>query len=195
MFSDNTLTPKEAIRLCALGTLALAPLRYSDLATATRHFISHIQGPNLDMMGSSIELLKFEGLVEATDGKGMEDDATLAITEKGHGEFITLLSANIRATATELNKLIIALKFRFLHLLDTAAQREQIDLLIDVTTSEHTRLDDLRRSAKSESGGYLDDWLDHDIEVLAARISWLAAFRDSLAVGEKKTEAKADAAS
>ncbi|MBT5428342.1 MAG: hypothetical protein HOK89_00350, partial [Rhodospirillaceae bacterium] len=32
MFADNTLTPKEAVRLCALGTLALGPTRYGALA-------------------------------------------------------------------------------------------------------------------------------------------------------------------
>ncbi|MGB0670846.1 MAG: hypothetical protein ACPGNT_05070, partial [Rhodospirillales bacterium] len=42
MFSDNTLTPKEAVRLCALGRLARAPLRYSALATATRAFAGHV---------------------------------------------------------------------------------------------------------------------------------------------------------
>jgi len=69
MFADNTLTPKEAIRLCALGTLALAeqPLRYSELASAIRHFTSRITGPSLDIMGTSIELLKFEGLVLPID--------------------------------------------------------------------------------------------------------------------------------
>ena len=45
MYTDNTLTPKEAIRLCALGTLAIAPLRYGDLAVAIRHFVSRVIGP------------------------------------------------------------------------------------------------------------------------------------------------------
>jgi DNA-binding PadR family transcriptional regulator len=181
VFSDNTLTPKEAIRLCALGTLALSPLRYSELATAIRHFVGRIQGPNLEMMGSSIELLKFEGLLEAIDGKGMEDDATLTLTEDGRAEFETLLGANIRATATELNKLIIALKFRFLHLLERNGQRAQVDLLIDVTESEHARLDDLRRTTGAEErDGYLNDWLDHDIDALSRRIQWLKEFRARL---------------
>lgn len=179
MFSDNTLTPKEAIRLCALGTLALAPLRYSELATAIRHFVSRIQGPSLEMMGSSIELLKFEGLIEAVDGVGMEDDAVMRVTDKGDDELKLLLTANIRATATELNKLVIALKFRFLHLLDTDAQRGQVDLLIDVMMNEHARLEDLRGS-HGEQVGYLGAWLDHDIQALAERIQWLTEFRDGL---------------
>lgn len=183
MFSDNTLTPKEAIRLCALGTLALKPLRYGELARAIRTFISHIQGPTLEMMGSSIELLKFEGLVEPVDGVGMEDDATLRVTAEGSAELKVLLSANIRATATELNKLIIALKFRFLHFLPAAERITQIDLLIDVFESEYTRLDALRAGQGGEMG-YLADWLDHDIGVLTARIQWLKTFRADLEGGD-----------
>ncbi len=52
MFADNTLTPKEAVRLCALGTLALGPTRYGGLANSIRHFISRITGPSLERMGT-----------------------------------------------------------------------------------------------------------------------------------------------
>lgn len=186
MFSDNTLTPKEAIRLCALGTLALEPLRYSELATAIRHFVSRIQGPNLEMMGSSIELLKFEGLIEAVDGVGMEDDAVMRVTPKGDEELKLLLTANIRATATELNKLVIALKFRFLHLLKPDEQKVQLDLLIDVTTNEHARLDDLRQN-HGDAASHLNAWLDHDIQALSERIQWLKDFRAGLENGDAGT--------
>lgn len=71
MFSDNTLTPKEAVRLCALGAIASKPMRYSELAGSVRHFTGRIMGPSLELMGTSIELLRYEGLVEAIDGKGM----------------------------------------------------------------------------------------------------------------------------
>src|ERR1700754_4992348 len=112
MYADNTLTPKEATRLCALGTLAVEPMRYSELATSVRHFIGRILGTSLDLMAPSIELLKYEGLVRPVNGKGMEDDAELAITDKGQVELHSLLTANLRSGATELNKLIISLKFR-----------------------------------------------------------------------------------
>ena len=61
MFADNTLTPREAIRLCALGSLADGPLHYDDLAAAVRHFVSRIAGPSLELMSESIELLRYEG--------------------------------------------------------------------------------------------------------------------------------------
>ncbi|MBT5939232.1 MAG: hypothetical protein HOG95_04830, partial [Rhodospirillaceae bacterium] len=34
MYADNTLTPREAVRLCALGTLAANPVSYDDLVYA-----------------------------------------------------------------------------------------------------------------------------------------------------------------
>ncbi len=173
MFADNTLTPKEAVRLCALGTLALGPLRYGDLANSIRHFISRITGPSLDVMGQSIELLKYEGLVEAMDGDG---DAMLAITDAGRAELNTLLSANLRSAATEINKLVVALKFRFLHLLDDPEKVSQAELLIDTTESELARLDDLRQHHATDQG-YLTNWLDHDIDLLEKRLSWLEDFK------------------
>jgi len=179
MFADNTLTPKEAVRLCALGTLAVGPLRYGQLANSTRHFISRITGPSLDVMGQSIELLKYEGLVEAVDGVGMEDDAVLAITDAGQAELKTLLTANIRTAATEINKLVVALKFRFLHLLDNADKVSQAELLIETTESELARLEDLRRHHDGDKG-YLTDWLDHDIQLLETRLSWLEGFKSRM---------------
>jgi len=179
MYPDHTLTPKEAVRLCALGTLALGPMRYSGLAHSVRHFVSHVLGPSLDVMGTSIELLRYEGLIEPVDGIGMEDDAELAITEAGRSELHTLLTANVRASATEFNKLVMALKFRFLHLLDKNEQRDQADLLAEVCENELARLDELRRH-HAEDGGYLVPWLDHDICLLEDRLAWLGNFRDSL---------------
>ena len=176
MFADNTLTPKEAVRLCALGTLAVGPLRYGELANSIRHFISRITGPSLDVMGQSIELLKYEGLVEAVDGVGMEDDAVLVITDAGHIELKTLLTANIRTAATEINKLVVALKFRFLHLLDNADKVSQAELLIETTESELARLEDLRQHHDGDEG-YLASWLDHDIKLLETRLSWLEDFK------------------
>ncbi|MGB0682990.1 MAG: hypothetical protein ACPGOV_09790 [Magnetovibrionaceae bacterium] len=184
MFSDNTLTPKEAIRLCALGTLAARPMRYSSLANSTRHFVSHILGPSLDVMGTSIELLKYEGLIEPVEGVGMEDDAELKLTDQGLAEIQALLNANLRAAATELNKLIIALKFRFLHLLEPEDRFIQADLLVEATENELARLEELRDGMDfgAEAEGHLGRWLNHDIELLERRLAWLEAFRDDLGV-------------
>ncbi len=93
-------------------------MRYADLAGAIRHFTSRIVGPSLDLMGTSLELLRYDGLIEALDGTGMEDNAVLTVTSAGKKEFETLMRSNIRAPSSDdLNKLIITLKLRFLHLL------------------------------------------------------------------------------
>ena len=176
MFTDNTLTPREAIRLCALGTLATQPMRYSALANAIRHFVSRILGPSLDLMGTSIELLRLEGLVRAIEGAGMEDDAVLEITDAGRSELKNLLTANIRAASTDLNKLIVALKFRFLHHLGEADRQVQLDLLVESCEKELARLEDLRTHHASDPGS-LAAWLDHDIAAIERRISWLKDFR------------------
>ncbi|MEQ8664584.1 MAG: hypothetical protein RIC16_02570 [Rhodospirillales bacterium] len=180
MFTDNTLTPKEAVRLCALGILADAPTEYGALAASVRHFVSHIIGPSLDVMGQSIELLRYEGLVE--DVAGDEDDVpgrageVLAITDLGRQELSTLLLANVRHGATELNKLIVALKFRFMHSLGDDDRARQIDLLIDLHENEHARLENLR-ACHAEDAGYLAGWLDQEMAETDRRIQWLKELR------------------
>ena len=174
MFADNTLTPKQAVRLCALGTVAAAPMRYSQLAGSVRHFVSRVAGPQLELMGTSIELLRYEGLVDAVDGQGMEDDALLAITPAGQRELQALLTARLRP-ASDLSKLIVALKMRFLHLLEPAERRVQVDLLIEVAEGELGRLADLRGGSVAEDGegSHLVAWLDHEIDALESRLAWL----------------------
>jgi len=176
MFADNTLTPKEAIRLCALGTLAAAPMSYAALANSVRHFTSHMLGPSLDLMGTSIELLKYEGLIVSSEG----DDGDLRITDAGREELRTLLTARLRMGAAELNKLIIALKFRFLHLLARDEQVFQADLLLEACENELARLDDLRRHHAGDEG-HIVDWLDHEISQAESRLDWLTRFQASLA--------------
>ena len=172
MYADNTLTPKEAVRLCALGTLASGPMTYSGLADAIRHFVDRILGPSLDVMGASVELLKHEGLIESTDEQ-------VAITGAGRDELRQLLTADVRSAAADLNKLIFALKFRFLHLLEEDDRRAQADILADATDNELARLDDLRQHHAGDEG-YLIPWLDHDIHLLESRLTWLKDFRATL---------------
>lgn len=172
MYADNTLTPKEAVRLCALGTLASGSMAYPALADAIRHFVDRVLGPSLEVMGASVELLKYEGLIESTGER-------LAITGAGREELRQLLSANVRSAATDLNKLVFALKFRFLHLLGEDDRRAQADILIEAAENELARLDDLRQHHAGDEG-FLIPWLDHDIHLLESRISWLKDFRVAL---------------
>jgi DNA-binding PadR family transcriptional regulator len=174
MYRDKTLIPTEAIRLCALGILSDGPQRYGELAAAVRHFASRVMGPSLDLLGTSIELLRLEGLVEPTEGGGMADNALLRITEAGRAELKNLLRSRVRSPVDDLNKLVLALKMRFLHLLEASEQREQIDLLVEATEGEINRLRDLRAH---HGGGLLAQWLDHDLAQLAARRAWFEALK------------------
>lgn len=181
MFPDLTLTPKESVRLCALALVAEETRRYSDLAGRTRQFITRLMGPSLDLMGSSIELLRYEGLVEAVDGKGMEDDAALAITEAGRNELQNLLTARLRS-GSDLTKLVVALKLRFLHLLPRDEQVEQAAILNDAVATERARLADLKRQEGENSvSEHLNSWLDLEIKQAEERMAWLERLSARLA--------------
>lgn len=172
MYRDNSLMPKEAVRLAVLGTLIQGgPLRYADLAGSVRYFLDRITGPSLDLMGTSLEMLRYEGLIEALDGTGMEDNALLGPTDAGRAEFEQLMRANVRAPSADgLNKLVIALKLRFLHQLDREAQLDQIDHLVSLYETELARLGDLKR-AETRQGPFAE-WLDQDIAQAEDRLAW-----------------------
>jgi hypothetical protein len=84
--------------------------------------------------------------------------------------------------ASDLSKLVVALKIRFLDLLDEAERCDQVDLLIEGVESELARLIDLRGGNAQDDGpdSALVAWLDHDISLLESRLSWLEAFRARL---------------
>lgn len=173
MFSDNSLLPKETIRLAALGILSEGARAYADLANAVRQFVGRIAGPSLELTGPSIEMLRYEALVEPTTD---EKDPPLALTADGREELLTLLKATVRPPLTDMSKLVIALKMRFLPLLDTAERQDQVDLLIDACELELARLSDLRDPLADDP--YFQDWLKHDIDLVDSRLAWLHAFRD-----------------
>ena len=178
MFADNTLTPREAVRLCALGLVAQTPARYSALAEEMRHFIARVAGPSLELLGTSIELLLHEELVDAVEGTGMEDDALLALTDAGRAEFERLMMARLRGSS-DVSKLVIALKMRFLHLLEAEDRTLQADLLHETHETERARLADLRAHHAGDSG-FLQAWLDHELDQLDHRLTWLEDFRAGL---------------
>lgn len=173
MFSDNSLLPKEAIRLAALGILSESPLAYADLANAVRQFVGRIAGPSLELAGPSIELLRYEGLVEPVSA---EKDAPLRLTGDGRDELVTLLKATVRPPLSEMSKLVVALKMRYLTLLQADERRDQVDLMIDACELELARLCDLRDPSSGER--HFQDWLNNDIGLVVARLEWLKDFRE-----------------
>lgn len=175
MYSDNSLLPKEALRLSALGLLAIQPMRYAALANEIRHFTSRIAGPSLDLMGTSIEILRHEGLIAGTD----EEDPLLELTDLGRASLDALLRAAVRPPFTDTNKLLLALKMRFLHLLDRDGQIDQLSIMVDAAETELARLVDLR-AHNAEAPGHLTEWIDHDVAQVEGRLSWLREFQSRL---------------
>lgn len=182
MARDTTLMPNQVLHLCALGTLLQSgPRHYADLATGVRNFTSHIVGPSPVLTGTSLELLRYDGLIEAVRGIGMVDNALLAITDAGKQAFAELMAAPVGPASGDLSKLVITLKLRFLHLLDPARQRAQIDSLVALYQREITRLEELRRGSEDEPG-LLTAWLDHDIAQNRRRLEWFEALRHRMAL-------------
>ncbi len=180
MLDDLTLSPKEAVRLAALGLLAEGERSYADLAGGVRHFTTRYWGPMLDVMGSSIELLRFEGLIEAAAESKSEADMPLRLTDKGRAALEALVAAPIRAPERDFTKLAVALKLRFMSFLPRAAQREQAEALAELREAELARLRDLRNSSRDQDG-FLPRWLDHDIAQIERDLAWFQALSDELA--------------
>lgn len=171
MFSDNSLLPKETVRLAALGMLSERPLPYADLANAVRQFVGRIAGPSIELTGPSIELLRYEGLVEPA---AEDKDPALRLTAKGRAELMTLLKATVRPPLTDVSKLVMALKMRFMEMLSAAERRDQTELMIDACETELARLLDLRDPGAA--GTPFQQWLEHDISLAESRLGWLRDF-------------------
>ena len=173
MYKDHSLIPAEAVRLAALGMLAEAPRPYEALAAEVRQFVSRIAGPSLDLLGPPLEVLRIEGLVAADDNAaGAGAGEVLRLTPKGEDELVRLLGATLRGPLGEFNKLVIALKLRFLSFLPVAEQAGQLDLLAEACERELVRLTDLR-GRSGELPMPFTAWLDHDIAQIGARLCWV----------------------
>ncbi len=177
MYRDNTLVPREAVRLLALGLLDTRVMTYAALAAEVRHFTTHVVGPSLDLVASPIELLKVEGLVAAAGNEGAGDEQeSLSITPAGRAELDHLLKSNVRPGISDINKLIITLKIRFLHLLEAEDRALQTEMIAEMFERQLVRLTELR-AHYSEADGHLSGWLDHDIKQTRDSVTWLQNLR------------------
>jgi hypothetical protein len=102
--------------------------------------------------------------------------------------------AGLRAPLNDVNTLVGALKFRFLHLLPPADQRLQLAMMVEACEVELVRLVDLR-ATHADAPGYLTAWLDHDIAAVRARLDWLTRFHASMGGGEDALEERSKNAS
>jgi hypothetical protein len=175
MYRDNSLIPTEAVRLAALGELARAPRAYGELAIAVRHFVQRLTGPSLDLLGPSLELLKIEGLIATSAERAADESPLLVLTARGRDALAKLIAAPLKAQGSELNRLVVALKLRFLDLLSPEEQAEQIEILGDTLTGERARLADLREATDQASA--LAGWLDLELSQIDAKLAWCERMR------------------
>jgi len=176
MYRDKTLIPTEALRLCMLGTLAIQPHTYAELAREVRAFASRIVGPSLDVMGLSIEVLRAEGLVQPVAAQPDPADETLELTDAGREELRALMISNLRSPVDGNSQLIFALKLRFLHLLSDSDAQDQVERMREISETEHARLVDLKQRYGAEPGQF-DAWLDLELTQVEDRLDWLATVK------------------
>jgi len=180
MYQDKSLTPTEAVKLAALGAMMDRVMTYADLARDIRYFVARVVGPSLDLLGSSLEILRLEGLIE---NKLISDDPEkneLIITSDGKDMFYDLMSCSLRTPPDDASRLVLMLKLRYLHLIEEEEQLDQIDLLSEIAETELARFEDLK---KSHGDGYLGEALDIDIAQTKAKLLWL----DGLSANLKET--------
>ncbi|MGH7037619.1 MAG: hypothetical protein ACREE4_20285 [Stellaceae bacterium] len=174
VFTERALLPAQAARLTALGMLAEGPLHYADLAREVAHFTGVILGQSLDLMGTSLELLRYEGLIEAVGGTGMVDNAEMRLTAAGQAALVRLLRAGLHAPAVEVNRLVLALKLRFLPILDAAGRGEVLAQIREWYAAEIVRYEELRARHGTRSAP-LCRWLDREIALARAHLQEIAA--------------------
>jgi DNA-binding PadR family transcriptional regulator len=172
LFRDRSLVPAEAIRLMALGLLAERSRPYGDLASEIRYFTSSVVGPSLDLMGSSIELLRYQGLIEATDGQGMADNAVMRIRPEGKAALLDLLEARLGQGQGDISRLTLQLKLRFLAQLPEEAQQTQRAHIVETIESELTQLREVLRRQEA-APAIFKDWVDRDIRALEGHLAAL----------------------
>ena len=180
MYRDNSLVPTEAVRLLALGCLTEKPMTYSALAQEVKQFTGFVVGPSLDLVGTPLEVLKVERLIEPVKDDTAQDSELLTLTPGGMEEIYRLLKSNSRAPVNDVSKLIIALKMRFLHLLPQDDQLIQIDILQEISQRQLDRFSELR-AQHSKDRGHLTEWLDHDIDQARGHLNWLTDLRSQIA--------------
>jgi hypothetical protein len=182
MYRDNTLIPTEAVSLAALGCLVEGERPYSELASELRYFIARMIGPSLDLLGTSLDLMCYEGLVlpaERANGvplglQEIEDSTVLRITDEGRNAFATLMASNVRAPVSDVTRLVVALKLRFMPLLTESERADQLEVLAEMCEQELVRLRDLQ-AAYGE--GLLGRWLSDEVDALVARYAMFTSLQ------------------
>jgi len=177
MYQDKSLGPTEAVKLAALGALMKQTMSYADLARDIRYFVTRVVGPSLDLLGSSLEILRLEGLIENQTQSGDPEKNILVISADGKDMFHDLMSCSLRTPPDDASRLVYVLKLRFLPFLAEEERLDQIDLLREIAETELARFEDLKNS---HGEGYLGQALDMEISQTRDKLSWLEGLSATL---------------
>ena len=174
MYRDRSLQPGETVKLIALGLLIEAPRTYADLANDIRYFTARIVGPSLDLLGSSLEILRLEGWIAPKEGdKGEEDKEAgnlISLTDSGYQQFLDLMNAPLRIPLNDSNRLALLTKLRFLSYLPEETRLDQIDLIEELVEKEQAWNAELARDFPQTA---LGAWVEMESRDLSAKRAWL----------------------
>ena len=93
------------------------------------------------------------------------------LSPTGLQELKEYLRSNLKSGGSELNKLVIALKLRFIDILDDDERRDQLLAIRDMYYNEKRRLEDLK-SQTTWLTGFLLESIELDLFVVNKKIEW-----------------------
>ena len=169
MYRDRSLQPGETVKLIALGLLIEAPRTYADLANDIRYFTARIVGPSLDLLGSSLEILRLEGWIAPKEEDKAAGDL-ISLTDSGYEQFLSLMNAPLRIPLNDSNRLALLTKLRFLSYLPEETRLDQIDLIEELVEKEQAWNAELARDFPQTA---LGAWVEMESRDLSAKRAWL----------------------
>ena len=95
----------------------------------------------------------------------------MRLTSNGFQELKEYLKSTIRSGSSDLNKLVVALKLRFIEVLEPSERLDQLVGLQTMYQAERNRLQDLRKH-EEWSAGLLSELLDLELAVTDQRVLW-----------------------
>ncbi len=95
----------------------------------------------------------------------------MQLSSAGLQELKDYLRSNLKSGGSELNKLVIALKLRFMDILSEDERRDQLTAIRDMYHNEKRRLEDLKTQTTWLTGFLLES-IELDLFAVNKRIEW-----------------------
>ncbi|MFK7866304.1 MAG: hypothetical protein AB8B77_02570 [Alphaproteobacteria bacterium] len=181
MYEDHSLQPSEAVKLLALGLLMEGYGNYGEIAQEIRQFTTKIVGPSLDLLGSSLEILKLEGLADISGDKSVDAAARhITITDQGKSLFKALMGSDLRVPLNDVNRLVLLIKLRFMPYLDQEMLLDQLDLYRELIQKEMAwgRALSNKNQAGNQGSKFLQNWLQLEQDSWQAKLTYIESLCD-----------------